>query len=485
MGDRPGHGSFRDPENFAFTFDGRWFRIAGPASAEALRTLRSADTYERLTGAGKLARFDQVDEVLAVKVRESAAASGAHRTVEDASVFEVETIEPVIYPWEWPNGLLAAAGLLTLEMREALLELGLDLKDASAFNVQFRGSAPVFIDLGSIERWRPNPSWNASRQFIEHFINPLAVGYDQAVSAADAWTLSKGRGLRSSVARSLMPGKLKRRLGLSVLQASTRPVARNKPSEVKFGQQAAEDTKLALRATHSLTNRLRKNVEKLSDVVHATTWSDYGSREHYSADDLARKSQASREFVSKCGVGRTSVVVDIGGNDGFTAAAITSLTDAPRVIVLDPDAGALDRLPSRLAESGERLRITPVVGDLTNLSPASGLLDGEFLAFTDRVKPAAVLCQAVLHHVVITQGVPLPLAVAALAQFGSPVQVEFADIDDEKVQLLIGQIPNWQGDYSQATLVESLQEHYEDVSIVGRTSPTRIVVEAARPRIIT
>jgi len=92
------------------------------------------------------------------------------------------------------------------------------------------------------------------------------------------------------------------------------------------------------------------------------------------------------------------------------------------------------------------------------------------------------LCQAVLHHVVITQGVPLPLAVAALARFAAPIQIEFADVDDEKVRLLIGQIPNWQGDYSQRTLVDSLHDHYEQVSVVGHTSATRVVIEAFHPR---
>ena len=102
---------------------------------------------------------------------------------DDLAVFSVEPVDVVTYPWEWPNSLLESAALLTLDLRARLLGLGLDLKDASAFNVQFRGMRPVFIDLGSIERWRPNPSWNASRQFIEHFINPLAVGSGDRVTA--------------------------------------------------------------------------------------------------------------------------------------------------------------------------------------------------------------------------------------------------------------------------------------------------------------
>lgn len=93
-----------------------------------------------------------------------------------ACVFHVAAVPLITYPWEWPNSMLEAAARLTLTLRMQLLDIGLDLKDASAFNVQFIGMHPVFIDIGSIEVWRPNPSWNASRQFIENFINPLAVG---------------------------------------------------------------------------------------------------------------------------------------------------------------------------------------------------------------------------------------------------------------------------------------------------------------------
>jgi hypothetical protein len=123
-------------------------------------------------------------------------------------------------------------------------------------------------------------------------------------------------------------------------------------------------------------------------------------------------------------------------------------------------------------------RVTPVLGDLTNLTPASGLLDREFAAFTARIRPSAVICQAVLHHVVITQGTPMPFAVDALASFGAPVQIEFATPDDEKARLLISQIPNWSGDYSTDALIAALESRYGHVEIVGTTSPTRVVVNA-------
>ncbi|CAB4925059.1 MAG: hypothetical protein F2836_02060 [Actinobacteria bacterium] len=465
--------SFRDPENAAFAYDGTWYRIAGPSSTEALRELRSSSLYEALVAAGSLVEFNEQPD--ATHVLDAFAQTAGRPIQPGTSVFAVEPIEVISYPWEWPNSLLEAAGLLTLSLRERLLEIGLDLKDASAFNVQFRGMTPVFVDLGSIERWRPNPSWNASRQFIEHFINPLAVGSGTKVTAADAWDLGKHRGLRSDAARALLPKKARRSLSLLLLQATTRPVEKNAPSESTFADTANKNRDLARNATRSLTRRLAKQVRKLHGKEHATTWVDYGTRAHYESDDLTRKSALATDFIT-AEEGRSRLVLDVGGNDGFTAAHLARHAGA-RVVVMDADAGALDMLhqglPADIAGS-----VTPILGDITNLTPASGLLNREFAAFTDRVRPSAVICQAVLHHVVITQGTPMQFAVDALAAFGAPVQIEFADENDEKSRILLSQIPNWSGDYSTEALLAALRNRFGRVEVMGTTSATRVVVNA-------
>ena len=65
-----------------------------------------------------------------------------------------------------------AARLQLALTREALAEK-LITKDASAYNVQFVGTKPVFIDVGSFERLRPGEPWAGYRQFCELFLNPL------------------------------------------------------------------------------------------------------------------------------------------------------------------------------------------------------------------------------------------------------------------------------------------------------------------------
>ncbi len=469
--------SFRDPENAAFAHEGTWHRIANAASARALRTLRDSDAYARLTAAGALVRFDELPADDARPVLDAYEADGGRPAPDDAVVFAVERVDLISYPWEWPNSLLEAAALLTLDIREALLDLGLDLKDAPAFNVQFRGMRPVFVDLGSVEAWRPNPSWNAARQFIEHFVNPLAVGSGDRVTAADAWELGRHRGLRSETARPLLPKHVRRSMSLALLQASTKPVEGNQTAESKYAAQAKANPQLALNATRGLTRKLRKQVQRLHRDSHATTWVDYGTRAHYESDDLTRKSELVTAFVT-AEPGRNALVLDVGGNDGFTATHLARHAGA-RVIVMDHDAGALDVLHAGVSASPELAgRITPLLGDLTSLTPASGLLGREFAGFLGRVRPSAVTCQAVLHHVVITQGVPMQLAVDALAAFGAPVQVEFANEDDEKSRILLSQIPNWSGDYSTDALLAALRNRFEHVELAGPTSATRIVVNA-------
>ena len=67
------------------------------------------------------------------------------------------------------------AARLTLTIEKIALKHNLTLKDASAFNIQFVGIKPVFIDTLSFEELNPKVPWIAYRQFCQHFLAPLAL----------------------------------------------------------------------------------------------------------------------------------------------------------------------------------------------------------------------------------------------------------------------------------------------------------------------
>src|SRR6185503_1071012 len=91
------------------------------------------------------------------------------------AVIRPEPIDFVSYPYEWTFGELQDAALLTLDIQRAALDAGWTLKDASAYNVQFRGARPVFIDSLSFEPHEDGTPWVAYRQFCEQFLAPLAL----------------------------------------------------------------------------------------------------------------------------------------------------------------------------------------------------------------------------------------------------------------------------------------------------------------------
>ena len=131
--------SFRDPSGHLFRKDGVLYRQVARGYAADYDLLVGSGLYAELVAAGLLVPHEEV----AVEGH-----ADAHR------VLRPEAVEFVSYPYEWAFSALRDAALLTLDVAERALRRGLVLKDASAFNVQFRGSSPVFIDTLSFEARR-------------------------------------------------------------------------------------------------------------------------------------------------------------------------------------------------------------------------------------------------------------------------------------------------------------------------------------------
>jgi hypothetical protein len=72
--------------------------------------------------------------------------------------------------------MLHAAGVLTLELAQQALDEDFGLKDATPYNVLFRGGQPVFVDVLSFERRHSRDQiWMAYGQFVRTFLLPLLV----------------------------------------------------------------------------------------------------------------------------------------------------------------------------------------------------------------------------------------------------------------------------------------------------------------------
>src|SRR5690606_4079832 len=116
---------------------------------------------------GSLVGTEEVElSVLPSEVRE-ALPGGA------STLLRHERVPFVSYPYEWTFSMLRDAALLQIDLQLAALDEGLTLKDATPYNVQFRGSQPTFIDLGSFEPLAPGEPWVGYRQFCMLYLYPL------------------------------------------------------------------------------------------------------------------------------------------------------------------------------------------------------------------------------------------------------------------------------------------------------------------------
>jgi hypothetical protein len=108
----------------------------------------------------------------------------ARRWMADGRLVKFEIADPhtviaerlpfVTHPSEWSDAQLHAAAQLTLQLQtEAVME-GFDLKDASAWNIIFDGTRPMFCDLLSLVPFGSRKWW-AAGQFARHFVVPLAL----------------------------------------------------------------------------------------------------------------------------------------------------------------------------------------------------------------------------------------------------------------------------------------------------------------------
>ena len=411
--------------------------------------------------------------VVATEPAELEGAAGVLAT-EPAGVLRHERIPFVSYPYEWPFAMLRDAALLQLDLNRRALREDLTLKDASPYNVQFRGTAPVFIDIGSFERLRPGEPWVGYRQFCMLYLYPLML---QAYKDLPYHAALRGAldGIPPHDARAALAGERFRRGVVSNVLMHARMEDRYSGTagrDVKREMQQAGFGKQVMDAT---LGKLEKLVRGLEWKAGETAWTGYGEDNTYDEAAAGRKAQFVREAAARR---RAALVWDVGTNDG-TYARIAA-ESAGLVVAFDADHATVDALYRRLRDEG-RTDILPLVMSVTDPSPDLGWRGRERASLERRGTPELALCLAVVHHVCITGNVPVREFLDWLAGLGATLVIEFPDRNDPMVQrLLSGKRDGANPDYERASFEQALLERF-DVERSEPVSDTRTLYEA-RPR---
>jgi SAM-dependent methyltransferase len=422
-------GSFRDPDSAVFHQDGRVLRGLSGRAADDWDRLSATRFFPSLTAAGQIVRT-------AVHQGEAPASP---RGAPWARVLEHERIPVVSYPYEWPFAMLRAAAVLHLEVLAAALDEGMSLKDGTAYNVQFVGSRPTFIDVGSFEP--SSGPWPGYRQFCQTMLFPLLVQAHLGTpyqpflrGSVDGLTASDVTGMFSGL-RRFRKGVLRNVTLHSVLERKVTTASETVKADLKssgFSTELAKaTTKNLLKLVHGLEVAKRGSA---GDDDHSV-WSDYRDTCSYSDADATAKRAFVRAALAE---GESRVVLDLGANDGEYSMIAAERAD--HVVAVDGDERVVDLLYRRLRAAGDE-KVLPLVMDLTDPSGGIGWRNRERAPFLDRVRPDLTLALALVHHLTIAANVPLPEVVMWLAAFGGRTVVEFPHTDDVQVQRLLANKP--------------------------------------------
>jgi SAM-dependent methyltransferase len=313
-----------------------------------------------------------------------------------------ERIPFASYAYEWPPQMLHAAAELTLSLAEGLAGEGLGLKDATPHNVLFRGPQPVFVDVLSFEPRSPgDPIWLASAQFVRTFLMPLMLNREFGTPLGQIF-LTRRDGVEPSEAARALPAVrswLPPFLGLVTLP---RLLSRHtKDSAYQPGRPMSPEVARFVLARHF--KRLRKLLRRFEPRPTDSKWSAYASDcPSYTPEQRERKTQFVRRALETMSA---ATVLDVGANTG--EHSLLAAASGASVVAIDSD----EAVCGRLFLEARRLNanILPLTIDFARPSPAVGWRCREQQSFIERATGAfdAVLMLAVLHHLLVTDQVPL------------------------------------------------------------------------------
>ena len=410
--------SFRDPSGYVFEQDGTLFRRVNRSYQTDYDQLMSSGLYEELVRDQLLIPHAEVGQDLAEP-------GEAYLTLRP------ERIPFVTYPYEWCFSQLKDAARTTLRIQRAALRRGMTLKDASAYNIQFWRGRAVFIDTLSFTRHEEGCPWVAYRQYCQHFLAPLALAARRDVRLLQLLRVHID-GIPLDLARDLLPLRtwLSPNLFLHIRM------------HARFQERYASDSEAAAKARPVSGKSLRNVIDALDTAVAKLEWKPEGTEwaEYYAGDSYVDAAAThKRELVSAYLDGiAPSCLWDLGANTG--AFSRIASDRGVRTVAFDFDSACVERNYRAVRRSKEE-SILPLLLDLTNPSPALGWAHAERSSLRERAQqsggPDAVMALALVHHLAISNNVPLGHIAAFLASLAENLVIEFVPKNDAKVETLL------------------------------------------------
>jgi SAM-dependent methyltransferase len=452
-------GSFRDRTSRVYYSSTSVFRALDKQALGEWEVLSSKKFFHSFLAQGKIIQTEQCGPPENL----DSAMSGTW-----VAFLRHKTIPFISYPYEWSFGMLKDAALLQLDLLLAALDEDMILKDSSAFNFQWIGSSPVFIDIPSFIRLTPGEPWIGYKQFCQMYLYPLML---QVYRGIPFQQLFRGSidGFEPEHFSRLMSFRDMFRPGVFphvYLQAK---------AQMKFAD-TEKDIRKSLQTVGFSKELIKNNVLNLCKLIYRllwkpsrSQWSHYAGEHSYTDTEHEIKKSFVRDVVSSR---PWKLVWDIGCNTGIFSRIAAQ--NSEYVVAMDADHLAIEYLYQDLKKERNN-KILPLIGNIADPSPNMGWRGLERKTLQERGKPDLTLCLALIHHIVITANIPLKEFIDWLASLGTSLVIEFVTKEDPMVKKLLKNKEDNYTDYEVGYFENCLAESFHLLKTERMKSGNRIL----------
>jgi ribosomal protein L11 methylase PrmA len=459
---RTAAGSFRDPQGQVIEIGECVYRTLEAPLAPFPQTWSDDGPLASLVTDGKLWPARPL-------LRESAPKELAEHAPRAIGFLEHPRLAPITYPYEWPFELLKRAALLHLDVHRTVLARGLTLADGSAYNVQFVGSRPVFLDSLAFVPYVEAQAWAGYAQFCESFLNPLLLAARGSESASHIYRgRLRGVSVRETARQLGWWGALRARVFMHVTVNS---MAERAASPTRESTRRPASTRGGLEL---LLGSLQRAIERLELPRTAQGWGEYERSNSYAADERSAKSDAVRAFVADA---QPQLLLDLGCNTG-EYAELALQAGARGVLGLERDTDAVERAVRR-ADALDK-PFLPLQVEIQNPSPDQGWDLAERRSLHSRVRADALLCLALVHHLALGEGLPLEQIVRGIVAYAPRGLIEFVPIEDPMARQIAGPAERLRHRYDLAAFLDAVSRVARIERQTPLTASGRVLVEFRR-----
>lgn len=304
-------------------------------------------------------------------------------------ILKSKRIRNVLYPTEWTYSMMLEAAKLMIKMEKVLLKYHSTFLDYHPYNIVFDKVKAYHVDLGSIGAYTDNSRQEFIRAIEERYYRPLYMWNKKGKSIAEIYLLDKR-------------------------------IDDTEWGEYLFGVFAGKIIQECRRIISSRTtdiSLLWKKVNALPDFTRKTedghwNWSNYQDSYIGGKEETIQATKRFRIIAECLKRYEITVITELAANQGAFSQYCLENGIISESLAIDYDEWAVDKMWKRLREKKPLLSMTVGVVDLVTSNSRN------YKKPSERMKNEAVVAMALIHHLVLSQGLTIAKALDTILSYG-------------------------------------------------------------------